>query len=261
MTATVPRATGRIGTAVPVVVTGLLLGGLVVRAAADVWRAPALRPQQLGTRALDVVTAPGGRVVEALTTSVLVAVVTVALAVLLGWSTARAIATDGARRHRLAIAVLAAPLLVSPFATGVGLTEWTLRLGLADSTTGLVAAHLTQVLPYVVVVLVPGFDADLRAREEVATAVGLRSLDRLRLVTLPGVRRELAAALLLGFLVSFSQYGTSLAVGAGRPTLPLLLVPFLGTDPQVAAALTLLFLVPALGMVALLAPRTGTRQK
>jgi putative spermidine/putrescine transport system permease protein len=64
-------------------------------------------------------------------------------------------------------------------------------------------------------------------------------------VTLPAVRPTLAAAAFIGFLVSWSQYGSSLAVGAGRPMLPLVMLPFIGSDPQVAAVLALLFLAPA----------------
>ncbi len=53
-------------------------------------------------------------------------------------------------------------------------------------------------------------------------------------------------AALVGFLVSWSDYGTTLAVGGGRLTLPLILLPFVGPDPQVAAAVALVFLVPPL---------------
>ena len=56
----------------------------------------------------------------------------------------------------------------------------------------------------------------------------------------------LAVAALLGFLVSWSQYGLSLAVGGGTPMLPLLLVPYIASDPQVASVLALVFLAPAL---------------
>jgi putative spermidine/putrescine transport system permease protein len=71
-------------------------------------------------------------------------------------------------------------------------------------------------------------------------------MERLRTVTVPAVAPALAVAGLLGFVVSWSQYGTSLAVGAGRPMLPLVLLPFVGRDGQIAAALSLLFLLPPL---------------
>jgi len=63
-------------------------------------------------------------------------------------------------------------------------------------------------------------------------------------VTLPATAPTTALAGLLGFLVSWSQYGTSLAVGGGRLTLPVVLLPFVERDPQVTAVLALVFLVP-----------------
>jgi ABC-type spermidine/putrescine transport system permease subunit II len=72
---------------------------------------------------------------------------------------------------------------------------------------------------------------------------------RLVLVSVPAVLPDLAVAALLGMMVSWGQYGLSLAVGGGLPTLPGVLVPFVGTDPQVAAALALILLAPAVAAV------------
>lgn len=63
---------------------------------------------------------------------------------------------------------------------------------------------------------------------------------------LPAVTRPLAVAALLGFVVSWSQYATSLAVGGGRLTLPVVLLPFIARDPQLTAVLSLVFLLPPL---------------
>jgi putative spermidine/putrescine transport system permease protein len=219
---------------------------LVVRALADVWRSPAVLPQQWGTRGLGYLVSPGAGVLEALANSLLVAAVTTALALLLGWPAARRLATAPERRRRQLLVVLALPLLVPPYAVGVGLTAWLLRLGLADRYAGLVVAHLVYVLPYVVLLLAPGFTQRVRRLEEQAAVLGAGPLQRLRHTTIPAVGPALAAATLLGLLVSWSQYGTSLAVAGGLPMLPLVLLPFVGSDPQVAAAVSLVFLLPAL---------------
>jgi ABC-type spermidine/putrescine transport system permease subunit II len=90
--------------------------------------------------------------------------------------------------------------------------------------------------------------------------LGARPLLRFRTVTLPACVPALALAVALGFAVSWSQYGTSLAAGGGRPTLSLVTIPFLRADPQVGAALTLVLLAPALllaGAAAVLS--TGAR--
>jgi hypothetical protein len=55
--------------------------------------------------------------------------------------------------------------------------------------------------------------------------------------------------------VSWSQYGTSLIVGGGIPMLPVVLVPFVRADPQIAAVLNLIFLAPPL-MIAAIAAMT-----
>jgi putative spermidine/putrescine transport system permease protein len=220
----------------------LPIAALVVRAFADEWRAPALLPQGFGLRGFDVAFEAGA----AFAGSLAVALVTTAVALALAWPAARVLGERRLRRPGLVFLLLAMPLLVTPYATGAGLTEWFIRLGLAGTLLGLVLAHLVLVLPYVVVVLVSGFGPRVGELEEMARTFGASPLRRLAWVTLPSMRATLAAAGLLGFLVSWSQYGSSLAVGAGRPMLPLVLLPYVRTDPQVASALALLFLAPAL---------------
>lgn len=217
---------------------------LVVRAAADVWRYPAVVPQRLGTRGLDSVLSASGSAWPAARNSLIVALVTTGLALVLAWPASRVLAR-GAPRIRAGLLVLVAlPLLVPPLAVGHGLSTWLLRWGLADSLTGLVAAHLVYVLPYVALLLTAGFTGRVTRLEEAAATLGVGRVSRLRHVTFPAVAPALAFALLLGFLVSWSQYGTSLAVAGGTPMLPLLLVPFVQHDPQVASTLALLFMAP-----------------
>lgn len=228
------------------------LVALIVRAVADEWRAPSLLPQAIGARGFDVAFG-GGAAGAALVTSLVVAGATTTVALAVGWPAARVLGERRLRRPAVVFVVLAMPLLVPPYATGSGLTEWFIRLGLAGTLPGLMLAHLVVVLPYVVVVLLSGFGSRLHELEEMARTFGAGRVARFAWVTVPSIRPNVAAAALVGFLVSWSQYGSSLAVGAGRPLLPLLLVPFVGTDPQVAATLALLFLAPAVIAVAVAA--------
>ena len=222
----------------------LPLLALVVRAFANAWRAPALLPQEYGTRGLKV--AFSGRALEAFGNSLAVGVGVTLAALVIGWPAARVLGERRLRRPGLVFLCLAMPLLVPSYATGTGLTEWFLRLNLADTLPGLGLAHLVVVLPYCVVVLLSGFGPRVAELEEMGRTMGLGPLARFRLVTLPAVGPTLAAAAFLGFLVSWSEYGSSLAVGGGRPMLPVVLLPFVRNDPQVAAALALLFLAPAI---------------
>jgi putative spermidine/putrescine transport system permease protein len=217
---------------------------LIVRAAADAWRHPAIVPQQLGVRGLGYAFSTTGGAWPALRNSLIVAVVTTGVALVLAWPASRVLA-GGSRRVRVGLLVLVAlPLLVPPLAVGHGLSTWLLRWGLVDSVPGLVAAHLVYVLPYVALLLAAGFTGRVTDLEEAARTLGASAPRRLWHVTVPALAPALALALLLGFLVSWSQYGTSLAVAGGTPLLPLVLVPFVQHDPQVASTLALLFLIP-----------------
>ncbi len=237
-------------------VLALPLLALVLRAFADEWRAPALLPQRLGLRGVRV--AFGGETGAAFVNSAQVALLTVAIALVIAWPAARVLGERRLRRPGPVFLLLAMPLLIPSYAVGTGLTEWFIRLGLDGTTPGLVAAHLTTVLPYVTLVLLSGFGPRLSAVEEMGSVLGLSPVRRLWLVTIPAAAPTIGAAVLLGFLVSWSDYGASLALGAGRPMLPVVLLPFVGGDPQVAATLTLLFLAPAVAAL-VLTVRAGRR--
>ncbi|MBW3662765.1 MAG: ABC transporter permease subunit [Actinobacteria bacterium] len=225
-----------------VVVAPLLI--LPLRALADVWRAPALIPQQFGGRAFDVIAAPGTGIAAAVRISLVVAAASTVVALGLAWPAARWIAARSPRQRAAVLTIVILPLLVPSYAAGVGLTRWLLRLGLTGTTPGLVTAHLVYVLPYVVLLLVPAFGSATRRLEEAAGTLGARWWRRTWHVTLPTVTPYVVVASLIGFVVSWSQYGTSLAVGGGRLTLPVILLPYVGRDPQVAAAMALVFAAP-----------------
>jgi putative spermidine/putrescine transport system permease protein len=221
------------------------LATLMLRAVADEWRSPAILPQRYGTRGVEEAFADATRTTEAITNSLTVGLASTVLALVLAWPAARVIGERRLRRPGVVWVLLGLPLLVPPFATGAGLTEWFIRIGLADTLAGLVMAHLVPVLPYVVLILATGFRPEVRELEEAAAVHGAGAGRRLVLVTLPTLAPVVAVAALLGFLVSWSQYGLSLTVGGGIPMLPLEMVPFVASDPQVAAVLALVFLAPA----------------
>lgn len=229
----------------------LPLATLIVRAVADEWRSPAVLPQRYGVRGFEEAFADASGAGEAIVNSLVVALAATAISLVIAWPAARVIGERRLRRLGPMWVVLGLPLLVPPLATGSGLTEWFIRLGIADTLMGLIAAHLVPVLPYVLLILAGGFRQEVRDLEEAAAVHGAGPGRRLVLVTLPAMAPVIAVASLLGFLVSWSQYGLSLAVGGGTPMLPLILVPFISSDPQVASILALVFLTPAVAAVGL----------
>jgi putative spermidine/putrescine transport system permease protein len=231
-----------------VVLVGLFVVPLAVialQAVADSWRAPSLLPQQLGWRGFEVAFGTGGAA-SATVTSLAVALLTTAICLLVGWPAARALGGRLLPRNGLIALLIALPLLMPTYLAGFGLTEWFIRLGIDGTLAGLVLAHVVLALPYAILILLSGFNRAVDELEEMASTTGAGPVRRLLWVTLPSMRPALGAAALLSFLVSWSQYGSSLAVGAGRSTLPIVMLPFVRSDPQVGAALAVVFVVPAL---------------
>ena len=181
--------------------------------------------------------------------SVLVGVLAATIGMLFAWPAARALSgLQNARSLWLAVLL---PLLLPPLVVGEGLRVWFLRFGLADSIAGIVLAHLVFVVPYGVLILAPGFTPELRTRESAAMMLTGDLRQRFYSITLPAMRRQVALGLALGFTISWAQYGTSLGVGGGVPMLPLLLVPLVRADPQVAAVLDFILIIPPLAALAL----------
>lgn len=221
---------------------------LPIRAFADEWRAPNIIPQRFGLRGITRV-AEDDLLVEAVGNSILVGLISAIIGVVFAWPAARSLASlNTARAAWLAILL---PLLLPPLVVGEGLRVWFLRLGLADSLAGLVLAHLVFVLPYCIMILAPGFSPEVLRRESAAMMLTGDLRQRFFSVTLPALQRQVALALALGFTISWAQYGTSLGVGGGVPMLPLLLVPLVRADPQVAAVLDVVLIVPPLIALAL----------
>lgn len=221
---------------------------LPIQAFADEWRAPNIIPQRFGLRGVRRVLADG-LLVESVQNSVIVGVLAATIALLFAWPAARSLSTlQNARLLWLAVLL---PLLLPPLVVGEGLRVWFLRLGLADSITGIVLAHLVFVIPYATLILAPGFTPELRTRESAAMMLNGDLTQRFTTITLPALRRQTALALAMGFTVSWAQYGTSLGVGGGVPMLPLLLVPLVRADPQVAAVLDFILIIPPLAALAL----------
>jgi putative spermidine/putrescine transport system permease protein len=121
-----------------------------------------------------------------------------------------------------------------------------LRYGLSDTFIGVALSHLTLTVPYATLMLTGSFsrlDPDYEAQ---ARTLGAKTIDVWRSVTFPAIAPGLAVAASFAFLISWSQYLTTLLIGGARiVTLPLTLVAFQrGGDEAIAAALSLVYLAP-----------------
>ena len=222
---------------------------LVLWSLSSRWFYPALFPQQWGLRAWGYVFGTAGpQITGALFESLLVAALTAAASVLVGLPAGRALALYRFRGKDFISLLLTMPLIVPPLSVAMGLHLWFIKLELAETVAGVVLVHLTFCLPYAISVMWGVFSTYNTDYEDQARSLGASALRVWVRVMLPMTFSGIIVAALFSFLLSWSQYLSTLIIGGGKiTTLPILLFALMGSgDRPVAAAVSLLFVAPAL---------------
>jgi putative spermidine/putrescine transport system permease protein len=217
------------------------------------WLYPALRPSSTTISAWqDIVN--GGALGTAFGTSALLGAATglfgAALAMPVGCAVAQ---LSGWRRH-LAAGAAFLPVAAPPLALGTGLQVVAISVGVGGSFSGVLLSHLVPAVGYLSLMFLGTFLLyDTRA-EEAARTLGATRAQVWWRVTLPILRRPIAEAIAVGFLISWTQVALTLVVGGGAVrTLPLEVYAFIGAGQDRAAAVgALLLIVPAAGALAAL---------
>ncbi len=156
-------------------------------------------------------------------------------------------------------ALILLPLIVPPVVSALGFYRMWARLGLLDSFTGVVIAHVITALPYVFVAVSAAlalFDPNL---EQAARSLGASRLTALRRVVIPRTLPGILAGALFAFVQSWDEIVILLFITSRNVhLLPRAIWEGLheNIDPAIAAIAALLVIVTAL---AILASRAGGR--
>jgi putative spermidine/putrescine transport system permease protein len=221
---------------------------LAVWSFAHGWRFPALLPQDWTLKAWATVLGPGSGVLESLALTTGIALATTFVAALVGVPAGRALGLHQFRGKGLVLLLLAAPVIVPAIAVAPGLHGVFLWLGLTGTVFGVIVAHLVPVIPYMVLIMASVFAGFDTVQEDQARSLGARPWAVWRHVTLPAILPGLLTGALFAFLVSWSQYLLTLAIGGGRvQTLPLTLYAYAGAGRNdLAGAIAVLYILPGL---------------
>jgi putative spermidine/putrescine transport system permease protein len=212
------------------------------------WFFPDLWPAQWGLRAWRyVLGTAGSQIISGLTQSMRVALVTAVISVVIGVPAGRALGLYSFRGKDMISVILTLPVIVPPLCVAMGLHLWFIKLGLAETFWGVVLVHLTFCLPYSVFVMWGVFSNYNPDFEDQARSLGANSWKLITRVMLPLTLPGIMVAGLFSFLLSWSQYLSTLIIGGGRvTTLPILLFALMGSgDRPVAAAVSIVFVMPA----------------
>lgn len=233
----------------------LPLAWLVLQSLAENWRFPTVLPEQLSLRSWNYLFATSTGISAIVGESLLISLTVTILAVVIALPAARAIALYDFKGKNWLLFALLLPILSPAIGSAIGGHALFLRYGLTDSRLGVILAHLVPTVPYCVLTLSGSFsrfDTDFEAQ---ARNLGASQRQVWQFVTLPLIAPGLMTSAVFAFLISWSQYLTTLLIGGGKiVTLPLVLVNFQrSSDEAVTAAVTLLFLAPTVLFLAVAA--------
>lgn len=216
------------------------------------WFFPDLLPSSWSLKAWRYAFSDTAGVLHSLGLSLGISLSATLIALLLGIPAGRALGLHRFAAKPWVELLVLAPLIVPAIAIVLGLHGISLRLGLANTVSGVVLVHLIPTLPYVIMIMASVFSKfDVRIEEQART-LGATALQTYIKITLPTIFPGVLVCALFAFLVSWSQYILTLVIGGGRVvTLPLLLFNFATAGRNdLTAAIGLIYLLP--GIITLL---------
>lgn len=170
-----------------------------------------------------------------------------------GLPVGRALARLAGWRRHVGAALAFLPVAAPPVAFAVGAQYFFLRLGLGGTALGVLLAHAVPAAGYLSLYFLGVFVAYDAGPEEAARTLGATARQALWRVTLPALRRQVAEAAALGFLVSWAQVALTQLVGGGVVrTLPTEVFAYVrsGQDRYAATGALLLSVPPLLALAA-----------
>ena len=192
--------------------------------------------------------APG--VAAALINSLVTAVISSALALVLAVPAAYGVTRYGTGAGRVFLLVALVTRMMPPVAIGVPLISFMQALHLTDTSFGLALAQMTISLPLAVWLMAGFFEAVPAELDEAAQVDGCSRLEALRRVVLPVAAGGIAVTALFAFLASWNEFLFALLLTATRAgTTPIAIANFqtqFGLQWGSMTALATLYSVPVI---------------
>ena len=206
----------------------LPMGVVLLWSVAERWPWPLLLPESWSLRTVRELFFGSAKLPKLLFSSISLALTVAVLGTVIGIMTARATELYDFRGKLLVRHGSFLPLLVpgTVFAMGIQLTL--IRLGLSDTIAGVILVHLIAAVPYCITIMTDVTATVGNKLEEQAMVLGAGPFRAFFLTTLPCLLPGILSSVSMGFILSYSQYFTTLMVGGGRvKTIALVLVPYI----------------------------------
>ncbi len=198
---------------------------------------------------------------KALTTSVIAATLTAAVAGIIGTAAAIVFTRRRSRTARAMESFGLLPVMLPPLFIAIGLVAAMNVANISPAMWTIVAGHTLVAIPFVLVVVAARFRTFDVELESAARDLGAGPGQVLRRITLPIAAPAVLGAMLLAFAISFDEVLITNFTSGTRSTVPLYVLGRLRRfiDPGANAVATILLLVPwiALAVGALFLRRSG----
>jgi len=215
---------------------------------AEKWYFPYSFPLQYGFSSWEKVFAPRGGAIESLSNSLIVALLTVVVSLLLAIPAGYALARLKLPFRSLILLAFLIPQAFPNLTVYVNIARIFYEIGLNGTIPGVVLVHVSHGLVYAVWIATAAFSAIDVELEQAARNIGAGAMRTFMDVTLPLAAPGLMASAIFVFLESLDEFTGSYFVGAPDVNmLPLLLyTSAAGGNYQIASITALLLLVPSL---------------
>ena len=240
-------------TLLSVVILGLFLPfvPLLIWSFGQGWYFPQVMPQHWTLAHWVAIASTSSRVGEGLLNSLIIALITTGLSLLVGLPAGRALGLmefPGKTGLKL---FLLTPIIVSPLATLMGIQFILIRLGLNGTLLGVILVHLMPTIPYMTLVLASVFANFDIGFEIQARSLGASSVQAFVQVTLPLIAPGVFVGALFAFLISWNEFLLTFFIGGGQIfTLPMMLFTLLqGGNNGLVAAVAITSLIPGLAFL------------
>lgn len=221
---------------------------LLLWSVAERWPWPDMLPQSYSLRTVNELLFGSAKLPKLLMSSVTLALAVALISTTIGMMTARATGLYSFRGKALVSFGSFLPLLIPGTVFAMGIQITLIHMGLTDTIGGVVMVHVIAALPYCITIMTDVTSAVGKGYEEQAMVLGAGPWRAFLETSLPQLLPGVLSSVSMGFILSYSQYFTTLMVGGGRiKTIALVLVPYIQSgDRALSSVYSVAFVSSAL---------------
>jgi len=221
---------------------------LILWSITNIWPWPHVLPKSFGLRGIRYFFSPTTKSLKIMFDSIVLSTTVTIITLLVSIPAAKALGVYNFKGKSFFKVLVLAPIIVPPVAVAMGIHVAFIKVGLANTFTGVVLVHLIPTLPYAIRILTDVFEITGDRLEQQGSVLGANSTQRFFYITLPIIAPGLVSAGSLVFIISFSQYFLTFLIGGGRViTLSMVMFPFIQSgDRMMASVYSLVFIITTL---------------